>query len=118
MFTATAEGRGVKAINFQCQYDVDDRKYAYTAFNRDGSLCGFENAPVRNFQVGVWVDSVTGGYGELLQFDRWDVSMREPSEMADRRYAFQRKGTKSKPLSVAGKRGKHYKRDEIGSAND
>lgn len=67
----------MKGVMYQCLYDIDDIKHPYTAFNQDGSLCGFQNPPVRNFNLGVWIDSVTGGPGDLLLYERWDQSFRE-----------------------------------------
>jgi hypothetical protein len=95
----------MKNINYQCLYTVDDSKFFYTAFDHDGRLFGFENAPVRDFNNLEWVDSVTGEPGELIPFDRWDVSMREPVDMADFRTPHLRKGTKLKSISTAGKKG-------------
>jgi len=101
----------MKAINYQCLYLVDDARYLYTAFNQDGSLCGFINPPVRDFQAGIWVDSVTGGCGELILFDRWDTSMREPKDFVDTRTPHLRKGTKVKPATIVGKKRIFYHRD-------
>lgn len=73
----------MKGINYQCIYTIDDSRYPYTAFNHDGSLCGFANPPVRNFAMGIWIDSVTGEPGDVLPYERWDQSMRELSQVQD-----------------------------------
>lgn len=73
----------MKGIIYQCVYDIDDKKYPYTAFNYDGSLCGFQNLPVRNFNLGIWVDSVTGDTGEVLPYEQWDQSARDTAIMKD-----------------------------------
>ena len=74
----------MKYVNCQCMYEVPD-SYTYVAFNREGIMCGFQHAPVRDFVNGQWVDSVTGSTGEMILFGRWDVSSREVSILTDMR---------------------------------
>ena len=74
----------MKVVNFQCHYEVPDH-IKWTCFNLDGMLIGFVNPPVRDFKQGVWQDSVTGGYGEVLPFHKWDVSLRETTDLYDTR---------------------------------
>ena len=73
----------MKGIKYQFVQNVDDTRYLYTAFNQDGSLCGFVNPPVRNYAMGIWVDSVTGESGDLINYEAWDQSMRIIADMAD-----------------------------------
>lgn len=71
-----------KFIQFIALYDISD-EYKYIAFNREGILCGFTNAPVRDFENGQWVDSVTGSTGEMILFNKWDESSREVALLTD-----------------------------------
>jgi hypothetical protein len=72
----------MKNISYNTLYEVSE-KYKYIAFNLEGVLCGFTNAPVRDFANGQWVDSVTGSTGEMILFNRWDRSCREVAELTD-----------------------------------
>jgi len=72
----------MKLIQFIALYEIPV-EYKYIAFNREGVLCGFTNAPVRDFKNGQWVDSVTGSTGEMILFDKWDQSCREVSTLSD-----------------------------------
>ena len=102
----------MKGINYQCVYrNIDNERYPYTAFNLDGSLTAFVNPPVRNYDMGIWVDSVTGYAGDLVLFEAWDQSMRETDEMADCRIPRSRFGTKSKPSSNRGKKGIQFSKE-------
>jgi len=74
----------MKFINFQCYYGVPDT-CKWVARNQDGVLVGFVNPPVRDFGLGAWQDSVTGSYGEIIPFERWDVSLKETSCLSDLR---------------------------------
>lgn len=84
----------MKLINYQVVYDVDEVKYPYTARDMDGRLYGFKNIPVRDFVFNEWVDSTDGSTGELIIHERWDMSMRETAEQADKRKCNERKGKK------------------------
>lgn len=66
-------------------YDVDDARYKYLAVNGDGSMCTFHNAPVRDFNLCIWVDSVTGDPGDFQPYLSWDQSARELSVAKDMR---------------------------------
>lgn len=78
----------LKAINYQCVYDFEADRYPYTAFDQTGQLHGFQNLPVRNFEYGEWVDSVTGEPGELILFSTWDTSLKTTAEQDDVRKRF------------------------------
>jgi len=83
----------MKFIGYHAMYDIRD-EYKYIAFNREGVLCGFANAPIRDLTNGQWLDSVTGSTGEMILFDRWDQSCREVATLTDMRThapAFHRK---------------------------
>lgn len=69
-----------KLINFQCVYDVP-LELEYVAFNLDGTLIGFRNAPVRDMERGEWVDCVDGSCGEIVPYTRWDTSCRPVAEL-------------------------------------
>lgn len=74
----------MKFVNCQNMYEIPDG-FTYIAFNREGIMCGFQHAPVRDFKNSQWVDSVTGSTGEIIFFSRWDVSSREISILTDMR---------------------------------
>lgn len=76
----------MKLVNLQCVYEVPD-EYKFLAFNQEGVLCGFRNAPIRDYKRGQWVDSVTNDTGEMLLYAKWDQSCREVAQLSDRRYA-------------------------------
>ena len=50
--------------------------FTHIATNKDGVINAFVNAPVRDFNLGVWIDSVTGDYGTLIECDTWDQSVK------------------------------------------
>lgn len=93
---------------YQFIYEYDDIKYPYTARNYDGAMYGFKNLPVRNFDLKIWLDSVTGEPGELILFDQWDNSMRITAELADLRKVGDRRWTVTR--TPDGKRGSKFKR--------
>jgi len=74
----------MKLVDLHDVYDVPE-EYKFIAFNREGILCGFQNAPVRDFENGQWVDSVTGSTGEMILFGKWDQSSREVQLLYDLR---------------------------------
>ena len=71
-----------KKVNFQHVYDLTD-EFPYYAYNSQGILHGFKNAPVRNFQFEEWIDSVTGDTGTCIPYTRWDVSVRKFDDLTD-----------------------------------
>jgi hypothetical protein len=74
----------MKRVNLQCVYDIpENRGYAWIAMNADGVLNGFENAPIRDYKLGMWQDCVTGSYGEPIPFVNWEKSVKDFSEMKD-----------------------------------
>jgi hypothetical protein len=75
----------MKLINCQNTYDVEESVYPHIAFNQMGIMCGFQHAPVRDFENNQWVDSVTGSTGEMILFGKWDQSAREVSTLVDMR---------------------------------
>lgn len=95
----------MKAIGYYCQYTVDDQKYLYTAFNYDGSLSGFQNPPIRDYEMREWIDSVTGKPGDMIPHDRWVSSMRVTSECHDTSVGPKfRKDNNPKNISTKGKK--------------
>jgi len=71
-----------KRFKFQIYFWVNS-EYNYLAFNQDGSLNGFMHPPIRDFELGVWQDSVDGSYGHVVPYDGWDTSVKKTSEMSD-----------------------------------
>jgi hypothetical protein len=86
-------------------YDIDPQVYPFVASDYDGRLCGFINAPVRDYSMREWIDSVTGDPGVIISFEAWDQSMREPAEMTDFRLPIKERKPKK---SVMGKKGSVY----------
>jgi len=74
----------MKHISYNIMFGIEDQ-YKYVAFNREGVLCGFANAPIRDFANGQWLDSVTGSTGEMILREKWDQSCREVALCADMR---------------------------------
>ena len=72
----------MKSVNLQCVHDVPD-EFPWIARNRNGILIGFRHAPVRDFNIEEWVDSVDGSCGEIVPYDAWDTSAREMSTLLD-----------------------------------
>jgi hypothetical protein len=74
----------IKLVRLVAHYKLDEKgAYRYVAFNCEGVLCGFANAPLRDLVLGQWVDSVTGSTGEMILFEQWDQSCREVADLAD-----------------------------------
>jgi hypothetical protein len=103
----------MKGVNYQVLYDVDDRKYPYTAFNNDGALTGFQNLPVRNFETLEWIDSVTGVSGDLIPFGRWVSSMRIMEDMRDMRIPPCKRPRRTDVRALLGKKGTRFKRKDV-----
>lgn len=75
----------MKLINLQCPYDIPD-EYKFIALNKEGVLCGFRNAPIRDYRAGQWIDpSDNNSTGEMLLYDRWDQSCREVALLTNMR---------------------------------
>lgn len=72
----------MKSVNLQCIYEIPD-DYMYIALNQDGVVMGFYNAPVRDGKLGMWQDCVTGSYGEIIPYDKWETSVRKVEDMTD-----------------------------------
>ena len=73
-----------KLVNFQHCYDVPE-EFSWIAVNRNGSFVAFHNPPVRDFENCEWIDSTDGSHGELIEFAKWDVSVREVKDLQDLR---------------------------------
>lgn len=71
-----------KIVNFQCFYEVPTQ-FKYVAINQNGTLNGFQNAPIRDFLTCEWQDSVTGDWGTMIPFTKWDTSVRKVEELTD-----------------------------------
>ena len=72
----------MKHINLQRAFRIPEG-VTYIAHNQDGSLVGFNNPPIRDYERKIWIDSATGEAGVLVTFDRWDTSLRMVADLAD-----------------------------------
>jgi hypothetical protein len=73
----------MKTVNLQCVYEIPDDEFFWLALNQNGTVVGFRNAPIRDTALGEWIDSVTGDPGTMIQFDRWEMSVREIKDLSD-----------------------------------
>lgn len=55
----------------------------WIAVNRSGNVVGFSRAPIRDPQYQEWIDPVDGSTGEILPYEKWDVSVREIKDLND-----------------------------------
>jgi len=85
----------MKAVSFQQYYIIPDG-INWTAFTADGVLCGFVNPPVRDSAVQGWQDCITGSYGEIIPYAKWDLSLRDVKDLYDTRKMWAGKLTKEK----------------------
>jgi hypothetical protein len=74
----------MKSVSTNLIYPIPD-KFPYIARNIEGILHGFVNAPVRDNKNGMWIDSVTGDYGEVILYPAWDTSVRTVTDLFDTR---------------------------------
>jgi hypothetical protein len=86
----------MKTINFQIIQDVDDAIYPWIARNLDGTLIGFRNAPVRDYDNKVWMDPTDKSYGEIIPYPTWDTSVREPKDFVDRKEMYIKRDRKKR----------------------
>jgi len=73
----------MKMVNFQGGFEIDEAKFPWVARNHDGRLVGFAHAPIRDYQLEQWIDSVDGSYGEIILFDKWETTARETAFLPD-----------------------------------
>ena len=73
----------MKHVNFQ-RYEKLTDEYVYYACNGDGSLVAFVNPPVRDYDLKIWIDSVTGKAGTLIPNLKWDRSVKMFDDLIDR----------------------------------
>jgi hypothetical protein len=96
----------IRSIKFSISQELpllpdSSLEYPWVARNRDGMLMAFANPPVRDYDEGVWIDSVDKSYGEIIPFPHWDVSVTETKYLVSTREAFLRRGTKEKQYENA-----------------
>lgn len=72
----------MKKVNLQLIYDIAP-EYLWLAVNRSGNVVGFRNAPIRDPQYQEWIDPVDGSTGEIIPYEKWEISVREVSELTD-----------------------------------
>jgi len=71
-----------KMVNIQRTINIP-LKYTYFAINEDGTMVGFYNAPVRDYAKRVWIDCTDGSFGEMINYEPWDISVRRVADLAD-----------------------------------
>lgn len=71
----------MKRYIFQLAYDLNDAVIKWVAVNRNGSIVGFRNPPVRDFSYGEWIDSTDGSTGYIIDYTAWETSVREVADL-------------------------------------
>jgi hypothetical protein len=92
---------------------IDEKIHTHVAQNFNGQICGFQNPPVRNYDLNEWMDSVTGEPGDLLSVERWEITARVTADMQDLRYINDRKGHGIKKAPSPTMKGNRFKRKDI-----